>query len=241
MEKLIYLIWAKEGWDPDQTRQALLKHCAPRLIDLGARALSMNINDSDADVPTPVPTPEDEQPLAAEVCLWLDCLDRRKPFKEALEQLGLPMAGYLVTESLYTDYGGNRHSKPRDWPDGQRSPGIMMVTTFDKPERFTYEQWYERWYETQSPMSEEMQPRMRYVRNAVVRPITPDAPSIKGIVDEAWPSAEHITNPMLFYGAEGSQEKLMQNLKTMLESVTSFLDLDNIRNTTMSEYILKSL
>jgi hypothetical protein len=240
MEKLIYLVWAKEGWDPDETQKTLLDECAPHLIELGAKRLSMNINDSDADVPSPVPTPEGEQPLAAEVCLWLDCLDRRRPFEEVLEGVGLPMAGYLVTESLYTDYGGNQRSKPRDWPDGQRSPGVLTVAVFDKPERFTYEEWYDHWYGTQSPMSEEMQPRTRYVRNAVVRPITPNAPPIKGIVDEAWPSAEHITNPMLFYGAGDSQEKLMENLKTMLESVSGFLDIDNIRNVTMSEYLLKS-
>jgi hypothetical protein len=240
MEKLIYLLWAKEGWDQDQMRDALLKQSGPRLIELGVRALTINVNDSEADVPSPVPTPEGEQPLAAEVSLWLDCLDRRRPFEEVLEDRGLPMAGYLVTESLYTDYGGNPNGEPRTWPDGQRSPGVLTVAYFDKPERFADDEWYGHWYGTQSPISEAMQPRMRYLRNAVVRPITREAPSIRGIVDEAWPSAEHITNPMLFYGAGDSQEKLMENMGRMLESVTGFIDLDNIRNTTMSEYIMKS-
>ena len=69
MEKLIYLLWTPEGQSPDQTSKMLLGECAPRLLELGPRMLSMNINDSDADVPAPVPTPEGEQPLAAEVCI----------------------------------------------------------------------------------------------------------------------------------------------------------------------------
>lgn len=64
-----------------------------------------------------------------------------------------------------------------------------------------------------------------------------DAPPIRGIVDEAYPSAEHITDPMLSYGGEGSQENVIR----MAQSVTGFLDLDRIRSFTMSEYLLKSL
>ena len=136
----------------------LLDECAPRLLELGPRMLSMNVNDSDADVPAPVPTPEGEQPLAAEVCIWLDCLDRRQPFEEVLQRAGCLMAGYLATESLYTDYGGNEHAKPRDWPDGKRSPGVLTVNLLQKLERLTYEEWLDHWYGTMSPVSEEIQP-----------------------------------------------------------------------------------
>ena len=240
MEKLIYLLWTPEGQSPDQTSKMLLGECAPRLLELGPRMLSMNINDSDADVPAPVPTPEGEQPLAAEVCIWLDCLDRRQPFEEVLQRAGCRMAGYLVTESLYTDYGGNEHGKPRDWPDGKRSPGVLTVNLLQKLERLTYEEWLDHWYGTMSPVSEKIQPRMRYVRNAVVRPITPDAPPLKGIVDEAWPSAAHITDPMLFYGAKGSKERMEENIKRIFEASAGFIDMDSFRAATMSEYLLKS-
>jgi len=240
MEKLIYLLWASEGRDPDRIKKILLDECAPRLLELGARILSMNIHDSDSDIPTAAPTPEGEQPLAAEVCIWLDCHDRRKPFEEVLERAGCRMAGYLVTESLYTDYGGNKWGKRRDWPDGQRSPGVLMVTVLEKPERLTYEEWIEHWYGVQSPVSEEIQPRMRYVRNAVARPLTEDAPPILGIVDEAFPSAEHVTNPMLFFCADGSEEKMKENILRMAQSVLGFLDLDRIRSVAMSEYLLKT-
>ncbi len=240
MEKLIYLLWEPQGRETDQTRNILLDECTPRLLDLAPQKLSMNIDDSYANVPPPVPIPEGEAALSAEVSLWLDCIDWRRPFEEVLERSGCRMAGYLVTESLYMDYGGNEHGKPRDWPDGERSPGVLTVALLEQPARLSYEEWVAHWHGTQSPVSEEIQPRMRYVRNAVVRPVTPGAPPFKGIVEEAWPSARHITDPMLFYCARGSQERLEQNMARMMESVTAFLDLDRIRSFTMSEYLLKS-
>ena len=45
---------------------------------------------------------------------------------------------------------------------------------------------------------------------------------------------------MLFYLAEGSKDRMKQNIATMLESVRGFLDMDRIRNQTMSEYLLKT-
>jgi len=84
-----------------------------------------------------------------------------------------------------------------------------------------------------------MQPRARYVRNAVVRALTQGAPTYFGIVEEAWPSAEHMTNPFLFYGAH-TRDALAQNLGAMLRSVTGFLSLPRIQNVTLSEYVLRS-
>ena len=33
------------------------------------------------------------------------------------------------------------------------------------------------------------------------------APPVAGIVEEAWPSLEHVTDPMLFYCADGDPER----------------------------------
>ena len=114
--------------------------------------------------------------------------------EDAARRAGIRRAGYLVTESMYRDYGDNEHAPPRDWPDGERSPGIVTLTVFDKPAGIDDETFYGHWYGHQSPMSEGMQPRARYVRNAVVRALTPGAPRYKAIVEEAWPSVEHLTD-----------------------------------------------
>ena len=115
-----------------------------------------------------------------------------------------------------------------------------MVTLLRRPAGMTPEDWITHWHTVQSPVSEAMQPRMRYVRNAVARPVTPGAPPIEGIVEEAWPSPEHMTDPMLFYCADDDPELMQSNLRAMLESVTAFLDLDELRSFTTSEYLLKT-
>jgi hypothetical protein len=239
MEKLVYLVFAPKETSRDALRCRLLDDCAPQLRRLGPRGLSLVVDDAESDVPAPVPWPADEFPLCAAVSVWLDCYDRRGPLEEVLLKQGERVHGYLVSESLYTDYGGNRHAKPRDWPDGARSPGVVTVTLLERPERIPYADWIAHWHGVQSPVSEEIQPRTRYVRNEVVRAVTRGAPRLGGIVEEAWPSARHVTDPMLFYRAEGDPARMRRNIERMLESVRAFLDLERIRNATMSEYLLQ--
>ena len=240
MEKLVYLCWGASSAGRDELRVQLLEDCAPRLLDAGARGLSLLVDDSDSQVPTPMPWPAGELPLRAAVSLWLDCYDRRGFCEKILAEVGERRAGYLVTESLYTDYGGNRWSGPRDWPDGERSPGVVMLTLLERPERMSRSSWLAHWHGVQSPVSEAMQPRMRYVRNAVAWPVTEGAPPYEGIVEEAWPSARHLEDPMLFYCADGSPETLKRNMGRMLESVRGFLELERIRSAIFSEYLLRT-
>src|SRR5204862_5211896 len=178
----------------------------PRLLAAGARGLQVDVDDEHAQVASMVPVPDDELPVRAEVSIWVDAHGYRSPFEAVLGEVGERRAGYLVTESMYRDYGGNEHSAARDWPDGQRSPGIVTLTVFDKPAGVDDETFYGHWYGHQSPMSEWMQPRARYVRNAVTRALTPGAPSYRAIVEEAWPSTEHVTNLHTFFGATDSDE-----------------------------------
>ncbi len=240
MEKLIYLVWAKPGTDAEARRRELLTRVQPALLQRGALRLSMDIKDSDAEILAPVPWPDDELPLTAVVSFWMDCHDRRAPFEEILLALGDRVAGYLVTESLYMEYGGNQHSARRNWPDGVRSPGVVQVTLLEQPPRLTHMQWLDHWYSVVSPMSERVQPRARYVRNAVARPLSADAPPYKGIVEECWASKDIPLDPMLYYNANGSQETLRANMMAMMDGVSQFLDLDRIRVVMMSEYLLSS-
>ncbi len=240
MEKLQYLCWPRPGLTPAERGRLVAEDTVPALLALGPRGLSIQVDDADAQVPVPMPPPEDEPQPFLLVSIWLDRYDDRAPYEAILRDATEHVAGYLVTESLYTDYGGNAFAGRRDWPDGQRSPGVVMVTLLRRPARMTPEEWITHWHTVQSPVSEAMQPRMRYVRNAVARPLTPDAPPIEGIVEEAWPSPEHMTDPMLFYCAGDDSELMARNLRAMLESVTAFLDLDELRSFTTSEYLLRT-
>ncbi len=239
MDKLIYILWGPAGQDKKQRKQVLLQEVAPKLLKAGAKKLTMYIVDQDSDFKSAAPFHPGER-MCADMSLWLDSLEQCAPCEEIIKAAGFRLAGFLVDEVIYTEYGGNRHSDPRNWPDGQRSPGIISVTLMERPKRLTREEWIKRWHGRQSPVSEAMQPRSRYIRNVVVKAVTPDAPPYEGIVEEAWPSVKHATNPFIFYGAGKNPFRLVWNMVVMLRSVTSFLDLTRIRTTYTSEYILKS-
>ena len=242
MEKLVYLLWGRP--DPaagDQLREQLLREVAPALLGLGANALTVNVHDSRAaEAPSPVPAPDGEAAHVAQVSVWVDSYDRRGAMEPALATTGLQVSGYLVTESLYDDYGTTVHASPRWWPDGEPSPGVLTVALIHQPDGLEYDEWIKRWHGTQSPVSAELQPRTRYVRNEVVRALSPDAPTVDGVVEEGWPSAQHVADPMLFFNADGDPQRRDEHVGQMMESVQACLDLTRLRSTTMTEHFVKS-
>jgi hypothetical protein len=241
MEKVIFLLWGDGAIDSgDALREQLLAETAPRLLDAGVRGLGVNVHDGDAaPAPSPAPPPEGEDPHVAEVSVWLDSYERRDHVDGALADLGLRTAAYLVVESLYDDYGTTPYAAPRDWADGTRSPGVLTVALIHRPPGLEYREWITRWHGTQSPVSAELQPRTRYVRNEVVRSLTVGAPEVGGIVEEGWPSTGHVADPLLFFNAS-SQEELDANVARMIASVDACLDLARLRSSTMSEYLIRS-
>jgi hypothetical protein len=239
MIKLIYLLWPRQPMEPAARRHALVERCAPKLLDSGARYLSMNIDDEFATVPSPTPTTKLTDPFAAEVSVWVDDLNVRGALEAILLDADFDIAGYRVREHLYTDYGGNRHGGPRNWPDGERSPYVISVTPLERPKRIPKDRWMQHWFNRQGPMSEKMQPRARYVRNVVEEVLTPGAVAYEGIVEESWPSPGHVTNPYMFYGAR-SRFELLRNMGIMMQSVAAFLPIWKITSVTMSEYYIRS-
>lgn len=242
MEKVIYLLWGDGGAESgDALRDRLLHETSPRLLASGVRGLGINVHDGDAaPAPSPAPPPEGEDPHVAEVSVWLDNYERRGDVEAAVAALGLRTAAYLVVESLYDDYGTTAHGSPRDWADGDRSPGVLTVALIHRPEGLGYREWITRWHGTQSPVSAELQPRTRYVRNEVVRSLSDGAPDVDGIVEEGWPSTGHVADPLLFFNATTGEE-LDANLTRMMASVDACLDLARLRSSTMSEYLVKSV
>ena len=241
MVKIIYILWTPKGQPKQTTKDLLLNKIQPKLYDAGIKKLTMYIDDEYSNVRSSAPKLYGGPEISAELSLWIDNIERHLEIEIILESGLFTYAGFEVEESIYTEYGGNKHFHKRDWPDGQRSPVLMAITLMERPKKLSREEWIARWHGTQSPVSEAMQPRARYIRNVVLQALTPDAPPFEGIVEEAWPSVKHYTNPFLFYGA-GKMNilKLVANMYRMLRSVSAFLELNKIRSSTMSEYILKN-
>ena len=139
MEKLIYLIWDRPSRSGADVRAQCIDEIAPKLLALSPRGLQMDIDDEAAQLPSMVAVPDDELPVRALVSIWVDAHDTRAEYEAILATAGIRRAGYLVTESMYRDYGDNEHAPARDWPDGQRSPGVITLSVFDKPAGVTDE------------------------------------------------------------------------------------------------------
>jgi len=237
--KVLYLLWdGPEG--REATRDLLLGRIGPALLALEPQRLVVYVEDPESDLPSPNPFTGGLPLPFAEVDLWLDDIGDRARFEQVLAAGGVRFHAWQVEESVYTDYGGNRHARARDWPDGHRSPGVVMLTLLTRPGGMARDEWVRRWHGRISPVSEGIQPRTRYVRNLVVAPLTEDAPPWEGMVAECWPSARHIRNPFLFYGAGRNPLKVVWNMGRIVAAVAHFTSIRKVRSIMTGEYFLKT-
>ena len=229
MEKLVYVIRERASRDGADLREELLG-LVPELGDHGASGVAVHVADDEVGTPGPMPCPDGELPLRGAVSFWLPAHDRRGPLEQRLTTIGERCDGYLVSEALWSDFG-ERRGTPRSWPAGDRSPGVVTVALVHRNPLLDPRTFRELWYGHQSPMSESLQPRLRYVRNTVVHPVTAGAPPLDGVVVESWESAEVVADIEAFHSGD------LENLTVMLDSVATAFDMSRLRSVAMSEYL----
>ena len=230
MEKLIYLARVRAGVDGATLRATALDDVVPGLRDAGAAQVSVHLCDDRVGIAGPMPCPSGELPLRAAVSLWVPSHDLRGEIDDLVARLGERVEGYLVTESVYSEFG-QRRGAPRNWASGTRSPGVVTVAVVHRNPQLDERTFREFWYGHQSPMSERLQPRLRYVRNTVVHPVTAGAPPLDGIVVESWESEELVADIEAFHLGD------LENLTVMLDSVGTAFDMTRLRSIAMSEYL----
>jgi hypothetical protein len=228
MEKLVYVLWRPATVSADDFSRDL-RGSAAGWSRLGARQVAVNVVDRFVEPALSVRLTHFDPPPAAVVSFWMDACDDRGPIEAELTRRTGRLAGYLVVESVPL-VNTTRRAGP-----GERTPGINMIALIERPERIPYDRWIEHWHGHHKRVALETQCTYAYVRNVVVRPLTAGAPPWVGIVEEGFP-AEAVTDPMLWYRAEGSQETLQKNMGRMIESVQAFLDIDRVESHPMSEY-----
>ncbi len=229
MEKLVYVVWKPPAAASEAFASGLRERVAPQLSARGARGLTLHLVDADVTPVLRARITHLEPPIAGLVSFWLDAADERTPLERVLADATARLAGYLVVESVPL-----RNTQQRA-PLGQRTPGTIMVALIERPERMPYEAWIAHWHGPHREVALETQCTFVYVRNVVVRALTPGAPPWAGIVEEGFPT-EAVTDPMRWYKAEGSPETLQRNVKRMVDSCRAFLDLERVESHPMSEY-----
>jgi hypothetical protein len=234
--KIVAVCWSSQAQDRADRGAAFRGPIANALLAAGVTQLFLSVADEHARVRSPSPFPLFGPKPVAVVNAWAD---DPAPVLSILSDAGYRVDAWRSEESVYRDYGDNSHADPRSWPDGQRSPGLTLVSLLERPRSLPRDEWVRRWHGTMSPVSESIQPRTRYVRNLLVEPLTDAPPPFEGLVEECWPSARHLTEPMLFYGASGTVE-MLRNMAAIVRAVHHCFWIWRIHSVVMSEYFLRT-
>lgn len=227
MEKLVYLIDADGALPGADLRDGLVEKAAPALRAAGAGQIAVNVEDEHVAAGGAVKISRDDPPIRAMVSFWLDSADDRGPCEDALSPHGVGLAGYLVAESRPLVH------QP---PVGERAPGANLVTCINRLPGLSDEAFLDHWNNEHRKVALETQSTTAYVRNAVVRALTPGAPVRDGIVEETFP-IEALTDPHVWYNCD-NEEEYQRRLARMMESVQAFLDFEPLVSVPMSEYFL---
>lgn len=228
MEKLVYLLWKRAGdRDNDVLRDRLIEVLPGGLARHGASRIKLAVADSDVAAGAALhlgPRRPD-----ALVTFWLECIADRAPAEAIVAGAAGRVAGYLVVESqalrLATDPARS----------GKRTPGFSLVGCIEPRAGMSHAAFIERWETIHRDVAIQTQSTFSYVRNEVVRPVTPEAPPWQGVIEEGFPSAA-LTNPEAFYDAVGDAKKFRDHLRRMMESCEAFIAMQDVDSHPMSEY-----
>jgi hypothetical protein len=233
VEKLCYVLWRPPSVSGDEFRDALVGGLGPRLLASGTRALTLLVADAEAEALAKARITRMADPPAGMLSVWLEDVAERHAVEAALATQASRFAGYLVRESVPLP------NTSRLAPRGTRTPGTTMLALLEQPERLAFDEWIRIWHGSHSPLAIEIQCTYRYVRNVVERPLTPDAPPWRGLVEEGFPS-EAVSDLQRWYRAEGDPAKTRERMRQMIASVQRFLDLDRIESHPLGEYVLRA-
>lgn len=224
MQKLFYLLFDDAGVDGTALRESLCNRAVPAVRSCGAMEIS--VFGSDADVEAGSPVRRSDPPIRAMMSFWLHDAAERGPAEEILATLVRGIAGYLVLESRPMI-----HVRPK----GRRTEGMKQMTCIAKRPDLRQEEFIQIWQGDHCDVAIETQSTFGYVRNEIVRALTPDASGDwSAIVEESFP-IEALDDPLVFFDSK-TQQEYETKLKRMVASCGRFLNLDSLEVTFVSEY-----
>jgi hypothetical protein len=226
VEKLAYLVWQRHGEPDARFATRLLEELAPRLR---AAAAGLRISVVDDDVAAGTKLHLGKLSPSGLISFWLEQSQERAACEALVAAACERIAGFLVVESRPL-VNEARRARP-----GARTPGFALVSCIEAKDGLAKDEFIRLWYEVQRDTALETQSTFGYVRNEIVRALTPDAPRWDAIVEENFPLGA-LDDPAVFYDAAGDPAKLRQNQERMFRAVQRFIALERIESHPMSEY-----
>jgi len=137
---------------------------------------------------------------------------------------------YDVTEALPVAY-------VKDWPDGQATPGVCLLTLFNQKKSIDYNTFIDRWHHSHTPLSLKIHPLWNYNRNVIDDNAEDNKEKWDGIVEEHCKTKSELLNPFKFFG---NPLYMIPNMIAVYMDTKSFLDYDSIEPYLAMEYHIKS-
>jgi hypothetical protein len=137
---------------------------------------------------------------------------------------------FMVTEALPIAY-------TKDWPDGEATPGVCLLTLFRRKNGINHQAFIDRWHNGHTPLTLKIHPIYHYNRNEVKEVIGVPPVSYDGIVEEHCRTPKELFNPFRFFAKSGFAPINM--IKTYFD-VNSFIDYKSIETYLVREFVVIS-
>lgn len=121
---------------------------------------------------------------------------------------------FLVDEAIPVAY-------ERNWPDGEPTPGVNLLTLFHKKPGISREYFLDRWHNSHTPLSLRIHPLWNYNRNVVLETLSEGSEPFDGIVEEHFRSRADLVNPFRFFGPP---HKILRRMAAVYTDTKAFLD-----------------
>lgn len=144
--------------------------------------------------------------------------------------LGGDAFGYVVEESYPIRYA-------RTWPDGERSPGEVLLTLLSKNDKLSYDAFMHEWHGRHTPKALRIHPMWSYARNVVTKPLREGTPVFEGVVEEHYRTLADVVNPVRMFGGA---RRFLPHMIEVGRHASHFLDLRRTENYLIGEWHLVS-
>ncbi len=151
-----------------------------------------------------------------------------------------PLAGVLREQSglkgIYRAEEAFPVAYEKNWPNGNPTPGVCLLTLFRRKPGLDYATFMDRWHHGHTPLSLRLHPLWHYARNVLTEKVHPESEDWDGLVDEYVKTRTELLNPYKFFG---NSPLFPYHMWEVYRDVKGFLDYKSTETYLATEYHLK--
>jgi EthD domain len=223
MEKVVCALWRGQGEAREAFNARLLSGLPEALCAAGATRIRINVRDASVAAAAGLVQAWQDPQQDAVVQFWLPSANSlfRTGADLALAAHCQRFAAWLVAES--TIIANDQHPPTAD----QRTWGWSQASFISFRQDIAHAAALGHWHSHHTRVAIDTQANFEYIQNAILCPLTEEAPAYDAFVEECFPP-DAMTDPAAFFGAVGDPLRLAANTRTMMDSCAAFIDFSRI-------------